>query len=112
MAVWSRLPSTTLYVIGGDARYDGSCKLNVSFSGVVVAQSGRRLSEKIAASGYAEYCGDRPDWATPLASLEVNEKVLWIVRVSVEDGYDYALFDPDANDFIILKDTWELRSNR
>ena len=89
MAVWSRLPSTTLYVIGGDARYDGSCKLNVSFSGVVVAQSGRRLSEKIAASGYAEYCGDRPDWATPLASLEVNEKVLWIVRVSVEDGYDY-----------------------
>lgn len=106
------LDGETLYVVGGDARYDGNCKLNVSFGGVVVAQSGRRLSEKIAASPYAEFCGDRPDWATPLASLELDDKVLWVLRVSVEDGYDYALFDPDANDFIILKDEWGLRSNR
>ena len=107
------LDGGTLYFVGGDARYPEGCKLNVSVSGVVVAQPDRGVvSEKVSAHGYAEYCGDRPGWMTLLATLEVNGGVLWIVRTSVEDGFDYALFDPDANDPVPLKDEWRLRSNR
>jgi hypothetical protein len=106
------LDGEKLYFIAGDERYPQGCKLNVWFEGVVVTQAGRVVSEAIGAGGYAEYCGDRPGSTTPLATLNIDGKLLWIVRASVEDGYDYLLFDPNANEPLTLKDEWRLRSNR
>jgi hypothetical protein len=105
------LDGEKLYFYGDEAIPD--CKVNVSFEGVVVTTGDRRVvSEKLGAGAYAGYCGDRAGWTTPLATLEIDGKVLWILRISAEDGHDYGLFDPDANELVPLKEPWGLRSNR
>ena len=103
------LDGEKLFLLGVKDQPEG-CKLNLSFEGVVIAaRDGRVLSDHVSAHAYAEYCGDRSSWSTPLATVRLGGRVWWIMNGGVEDGYDYILFDPDANESVTLKGTWALR---
>ena len=39
----------------------------------------------------------------PIATLQRNDGVVWIVRHGVEDGYEYGLFDPNTNEPVTLR---------
>ena len=102
------LDGEKLYLMGLKRHPD--CKMNLSFEGVVIAnRDGEIFSETVHAAAWAEYCGDRASWMDPLATLHLKDRVIWIVKYSVEDGYDYGLFDPDANRSVEPKGSWELR---
>jgi hypothetical protein len=92
-------------------RAGDDCKMNLSTDGVIVVADGRVVWHRIASSAYAEYCGDAAEWATPIAALTLNGKTRWIMRDSVEDGYDYLLFDPDTGDPELLKGAWSERNH-
>jgi hypothetical protein len=103
------LSGTKLYNLGLANQPD--CKVNVSFEGVVVTRAdGSVISEQVSAGAYDGYCGDAAGWLEPLATLRLNGRLLWICRYSVEDGYDYLVFAPDASEPVIeLKGQWQLR---
>jgi hypothetical protein len=111
-----RFKARTYYYLTGEKLFKmglkdfPDCKMNLSFDGVVITRpDGNIISEKVSAGAYAGYCGDSSGWMTPLAVLFLNDRVLWVVKHSVEDGYDYGLFDPDLSDNIELKGSWGLR---
>jgi hypothetical protein len=111
-----RFKGRTYYYLTGEKLYlmglkdFPDCKVNLSFAGIVIAHAdGKIVSEKVSAGAYAEYCGDAAESMTPLAAVLLNGRMIWIVKYSVEDGYDYGLFDPDANEEIALKGSWGLR---
>jgi hypothetical protein len=98
----------------GEKLYDmdvkGECSLNLSFDGIVITRTdGTIMSESVSAHPYGEYCGDAAAWMTPLATLHWNGRVLWVVKDSVEDGYNYALIDPTGKEDVRLQGLWELR---
>jgi hypothetical protein len=102
------------YSLDGEKRFTsvslGGCEMNLSSEGVVITDTaGRVASERIAAAAYAEYCGDRSESSTPLATLELRGRLLWVLEVGVEDGYDYLLFDPNTGDSLQMKGTWAER---
>ena len=106
--VYHYLTGEKLYKLG--LKDSPDCKVNLSFEGVLTtATDGRVIAEKISAFAYAEYCGDAASWMEPLATLHLNGRILWICRDSVEDGYEYALFDPETTDRIPLKGEWQFR---
>jgi hypothetical protein len=75
-----------------------------------VDRRGAVLSEKISSSPYSEYCGDAAEWTTPLGTVRIGRQTLWVLRVNVEDGFDYTLFDPVLGDTVALKGAWDLRA--
>jgi hypothetical protein len=102
------LDGTKLYKLGLER--DPECKVNVAFEGVVVTRpDGRVISETVSVSPYEGYCGDAASWLEPLASLRFGTRLLWICRYGVEDGYDYLLFDPVANEAVDAKGQWGMR---
>jgi hypothetical protein len=59
----------TYYHVTGEKPYalgdaaDDSCKMNLSFDGVVATdRTGRVAFENVSAFAYAEYCGDAASW--------------------------------------------------
>ena len=97
-----------VYTLG--LKRNPECKVNVAFEGVVVTRpDGSVISETVSVSPYDGYCGDAASWLEPLASLRLGERLLWICRSGVEDGYDYVLFDPEASRMIQPKGQWQGR---
>jgi hypothetical protein len=112
-----RFKGRTYYYLTGEKLFKmglkdlADCKMNLSFDGIVITRSdGTIVFEKLNASAYAEYCGDAASWMTPLAVVERRDRVIWVVKYSVEDGYNYGLFDPEANENIALKGSWDMRN--
>jgi len=102
------LDGTKLYTLG--LARDPGCKLNVAFEGTVVTRpDGAVIAEKVSVSPYEGYCGDAASWLEPLATLRLGNRLFWICRYGVEDGYDYVVFDPEANRIVELKGEWGLR---
>jgi hypothetical protein len=105
------LSGEKLFLLGLKSEPD--CKLNVSFSGVIVGTvDGKVMSSQLHADPYDGFCGDWGELVTPLAVLRLRSRETWILKVSAEDGYDYVLLDPVTSNPIILKEPWGLRSNR
>lgn len=107
---YSYLTGEKLFTMGLKS---GDCLLNLSFSGIVVShRDGDIASADISAGAYAEYCGGPSGRTTPLATLVLDGRLLWIVRDKVEDGYDYGLYDPTGVRDVVLKGGWAYRGNR
>ena len=88
-----------------------TCGMHLSTDGIVIARpDGRIVSERLAAWAFGEYCGDAGEWTDLLAIVTRGGRVFWIVRISVEDGHDYGLLDPELPDPVVnLKGSWALR---
>jgi len=81
-----------------------SCKMNLSFEGVITAtRDGRIVSEGIQASGWSEFCGDAVERILPLATLQLKDRLFWVVLVGLEDGSGYMLFDPNVREEVGLR---------
>lgn len=111
-----RVDGRTYYFLGGTKLFamnlkdQPDCKMNLSFDGVVIAGAdGAIVSDSVSASAYAGYCGDATGGMSPLATLRLGDRVWWIVRNSLEDGYYYDLFDPEKSETLELKGRWDLR---
>lgn len=102
------------YYLTGGRRYripGEGCGVNLSTSGVVVARSdGRIESEKISSWAYGEYCGDAAELMDVLGTLTAHGRLYWIVKVSLEDGHTFELFDPAIQEVLELKGRWDMRS--
>jgi hypothetical protein len=86
------------------------CSVNVSTAGVVVTRpDGTIVDQRLEAGAYGGYCGDPASRLALLATVEWHDRVLWVVCFSLEDGYNYALFDPNTNGQVPLKGAWALR---
>lgn len=99
------------YYLSGEKQYRAGsegCSMNLSFDGVIVTQpdGSRIFSEDVDSSTFSEYCGDRGERMTPLASVQWADRVVWVIRVDMEDGYQYGLFDPQKGDTIALRGAW------
>jgi hypothetical protein len=98
----------TYYYLDGEKLFTihphDECMMNLSSSGIVVTNGqGVVVSERIASAAWAEYCGDRASWDTPLATIQVRGETLWVLKSSLEDGYDYVLLSPVTGAAIQLK---------
>jgi hypothetical protein len=108
----------TFYSFGGEKLFrisaSDNCMMNLSWNGVVVTdRRGRVISAPIAPWAFAEYCGDFGEWNRPLATVRVGDKTVWLMQVTVEDGDDYMLFDPeDPEHPPVLKGEWSMRQRR
>ena len=97
-----------LFTLGPDA----DCMMNLSTRGLIVAdRRGRVESEKLGASAFAEYCGDAGETTYHLATITIGRRTWWVVKVALEDGYDYGLIDPVTGEHADIKGLWGLRSN-
>jgi hypothetical protein len=74
-----------------------SCAVNVSISGIVAVESGRVVMDRLSSHAWAEYCRDRAEWTTPLATVTLPDRLIWVVKIGMEDGYEYALVDPETD---------------
>jgi hypothetical protein len=105
----------TFYLFSGEKLFrisaSDDCMMKLSWNGVVVTDGrGRVVSAPIAPSAFAEYCGDFGEQTRPLATVRVGGKTLWLMQVTVEDGYDYLLFDPEDPDHPpMMKGEWSMR---
>ena len=86
------------------------CKMHLSTEGVVVVANGRVVSHRLASTAYDGFCGDAPEWMTPIAAFTLNGKTRWIMRDDLEEGHDYLLFNPDTGDIEPLKGSWANRN--
>lgn len=110
-----RVQGRTYYHLSGEKLFkvkpDDECKINLSSSGLVVVDPGGAVSsEKIASWAYSEFCGDPAESTMPIGTVRVGTRMLWVTRVSLEDGFDYTLFDPLLGDSVQLKGEWGLRT--
>jgi hypothetical protein len=110
-----RIQGKTYYYLSGEklfkAKPDDDCKINLSTNGlVVVDRAGAVFSEKISAWAYAGSCGDAAESTMPLGTVRIGTRMLWVMRVNLEDGFDYTLFDPFVGDSVELKGGWEYRA--
>jgi hypothetical protein len=103
------------YYLSGEELYamraGDDCTMNLSTDGVIVVAEGRVVSHRLASHAHAEYCGDAAERVTPIAALKLSGKARWIMRDSVEDGFDYLLFDPGTGDSERLKGAWSERNS-
>ena len=91
-------------------RPDAECMMRLSTDGfIVLNQAGHVEFEKIAASAFAEFCGDAAEMPYHLATITIGRRTWWIVKIAVEDGYDYELVDPLTGETVDLKGRWGLR---
>ena len=94
-----QMQGRTFYYLDGEKlfRMQGKdeCMLNLSSSGAIATNAqGIVVSERLASTAWGEYCGDRAESATLLATLQIRDQVLWVTKVSLEDGDDYVLVNP------------------
>ena len=91
-------------------RPDEDCMMNLSTQGfIVVDQRGRVESEKLGVSAFAEFCGDAGETTFHLATITIGQRTWWIVKIALEDGYDYGLLDPLSGEPVVLKGPWGSR---
>ena len=84
--------------------------MNLSTQGfIVVDQRGRVESEKLGVSAFAEFCGDAGETTFRLATITIGQRTWWIVKIALEDGYDYGLLDPLSGEPVVLKGPWGSR---
>jgi len=89
--VYYRLDGEKLFTI----RPNDDCMLNLSSTGIVVTNAqGIVVAEDISSQSWAEYCGDRASTDTPLATVQVGADTPWVLKSSLEDGYDYLRLNP------------------
>lgn len=74
----------------------------------------REISGNLVVKSFSAFATDScscSESLQPLATLQWSGPTLWIVRVNVEDGFDYGLLDPNAADpyFLPMKGLWDLR---
>jgi len=86
----------TYYHLTGEKLYadvnarDPSCKLNMSFEGVVATdRKGRVVFENVSAFAWDGYCGDAARWNDAIAMVQVNDQLFWIGVENLEDGFSY-----------------------
>jgi hypothetical protein len=81
-----------------------SCKMNMSFDGVVSTdRSGRVTSQNVTAFAYAEYCGDAAAWSHPIATVSIGGQYFWVTTDGVEDGFSYSITSPLDNRPLTLR---------
>jgi hypothetical protein len=96
------LTGEKLYAFGDAA--DESCKMNISFDGVVATdRSGRVAFENVSASAWAEYCGDAASWTDLIATIQVQGQFIWVGIENLEDGFSYFLIDPHTKEPVRLR---------
>jgi PAS domain-containing protein len=100
----------TYYHLTGEKLYagakagDDSCKMNMSFDGVVTTdRDGRIAFENVSAFAWAEYCGDAAQWSEPIATLQLRDQLVWVGVEHLEDGFSYFLMDPHTKDPLRLR---------
>ena len=92
-------------------RKNDECMLNLATDGFVVASAGGKvLSDGMRAHAYDGYCGDPAEMLFPLATVTIRGHMWWVVKNSLEDGYDYGLLDTSTAQQIDLQGLWELRN--
>jgi hypothetical protein len=101
---------TKYYHLTGEKLYagatagDDSCKMNMSFDGVVATdREGRVVFENVVATAWAEYCGDPASWNEPIATLQLRNQLVWIGFEHLEDGSSYFLMDPRTRTPLTLR---------
>lgn len=102
----------TYYNLDGETRYrirssdPAACEVKVIVSGIVVADRRRIVSDTLTAAAVGHDCASGFEVVDYLATVQVQERFVWIIRVAVEDGFDYTLRDPLANNEIPLRGSW------
>jgi hypothetical protein len=109
-----RIQGKTYYYLRGEkllkVKPADECMINLSSDGLVVGDRGGAVySEKISSLAYSEYCGDAAESTIPLGTVRIGTRMLWVMRVVLEDGFDYTLFDPLLGDSVELKGGWGTR---
>lgn len=96
------LTGEKLYALGDAA--DDSCKMNMSFDGVVATdRNGRVAFENVSAFAWAEYCGDAASWNDLIATIQVRDQLIWVGIENLEDGFSYFLMDPHTKQPLRLR---------
>jgi hypothetical protein len=103
-----RIQGKNYYYLSGEKLFKvkpaDECMINLSSKGLVVVDRGGAVSsDKISSWAYSEYCGDAPESTMPLGTVSIGTRMLWVMRVNLEDGFDYTLFDPLLGDGVELK---------
>jgi hypothetical protein len=113
--VSDRIQGKTYYYLSGAKLFKvkpaDECMINLSSNGLVVVDRGGAVSsDTISSSAYSEYCGDAAESTMPLGTVRIGTRMLWVMRVNLEDGFDYTLFDPLLGDGVGLKGGWRFRT--
>jgi hypothetical protein len=113
--VSDRIQGRTYYYLSGEKLFKvkpaDECMINLSSNGLVVVDRGGAVSsDTISSWAYSEYCGDAPESTMPLGTVRIGTRMLWVMRVNLEDGFDYTLFDPLLGDGVELKGGWGFRT--
>lgn len=108
----STIDGRSYYYLGGEKLFKlrpaEECMMNLSSEGLVVVNTdGRVVSERLSSTAFAEYCGDRAESLNLLATIALGDRTWWIVRMGLEDGYDYGLLDPLSGELVNLKGSGE-----
>jgi len=102
----------TYYQLDGETRYrvrakdPALCEVTVSISGVVIVQAGRAVSDTLLADAVEHDCTGF-GVVEHLATVEVHDRFLWIMKMLLEDGYSYFVFDPSAGAEVRLRGSWD-----
>jgi hypothetical protein len=109
-----RIRGKTYYYLSGEKLFkfnpDDECKINLSSKGLVVVDSGGAVSsDKISSWAYSEYCGDSPESTMPLGTVRIGTRMFWVMRVDLEDGFEYTLFDPLLGGSVELKQRFRMK---
>lgn len=112
----TRIDGRTYHYLRGEKlfklRPGDECMMHLSTEGfVVVGAAGHIESETIGAGAFSEFCGDAPELVYQLATIAIGRRTWWVVKIGLEDGYDYGLMDPLTGDSVEIKGLWALRSN-
>jgi hypothetical protein len=105
----------TYYRVEGSTEYPivsadpVTCALNVEFSGTIAVESGRIVSDVLSAGESTQCTGGSREWTEVLATVVVRDRFLWVIKIQVEDGRDYALVDPETNMLIPVRGSWPSR---
>lgn len=74
--------------------------------GIVATQSTRAVSDTLTADAVGHDCASGFESVDHLATLQVQDQFLWIVKVAVEGGFSYILRDPNADEQVHLRSSW------
>jgi len=92
-------------------RRGDECMLNLATDGFVLTSAGKIVSEKMTAHAYGGYCGDPAEMTFPLGTVTIGGHMWWIVKDSLEDGYDFSLTDTATGESVEIKGRWDLRQS-
>jgi hypothetical protein len=111
-----RSAGSTDYYLRGEKlftrRPDDECMMRLSTEGFVLVDArGRVMSEKIAARASSEFCGDAGEAVSQLGTVTIGSRSWWVVKIDLEDGFDYGLIDPATGEPVHIEGSWDLRSN-